>query len=296
MRGFPRILDLSIGKRFLIKLFDVWAILMADLLSILPDLLLEKPSKTLFHTVISLPQPPIKPSDGPSLSHNYVERTVLTAMAKAVFPGVSGWPHDHTTLAKAIAFWEALEPSFREYARQVIDNSIAMSDKFMENGLRVISWGTENHIILLDVFLIALNFWKKLKSPLRKSVYHAIKIWYHMINESPWPFRNQTWDTSDYYQMNEGGCRKQVANFIWYKALRITIMMMNLLCIKQEVKKLCETLSTSIIYPRWTLGSIPGDGGMNSSEWPSERSENTKESSRRARTTKGTKRRKKQKR
>lgn len=73
-------------------------------------------------------------------------------IAKAVFPGVQGGPHDHTTLAKAIAFWEALDPSFQEYARQVIDNSIAMSDKFMENGLRVVSWGTENHIILLDVF------------------------------------------------------------------------------------------------------------------------------------------------
>ncbi|GAB0175267.1 MAG: serine hydroxymethyltransferase [Candidatus Altimarinota bacterium] len=73
-------------------------------------------------------------------------------IAKAVFPGVQGGPHDHTTLAKAIAFGEALEPSFSEYAKQVIDNSIAMSDKFMQNGLRVISGGTENHIILLDVF------------------------------------------------------------------------------------------------------------------------------------------------
>ncbi|MBP9811925.1 serine hydroxymethyltransferase [Candidatus Gracilibacteria bacterium] len=73
-------------------------------------------------------------------------------IAKAVFPGVQGGPHDHTTLAKAIAFGEALDPSFQEYARQVIDNCIAMSDKFMENGLRVVSGGTENHIILLDVF------------------------------------------------------------------------------------------------------------------------------------------------
>ena len=73
-------------------------------------------------------------------------------IAKAVFPGVQWGLHDHTTLAKAIAFWEALDPSFQEYARQVIDNCIAMSDKFMENGLRVVSWGTENHIILLDVF------------------------------------------------------------------------------------------------------------------------------------------------
>ncbi|MDD2694133.1 MAG: serine hydroxymethyltransferase [Candidatus Gracilibacteria bacterium] len=73
-------------------------------------------------------------------------------IARAVFPGVQGGPHDHTNLAKAIAFGEALKPEFKVYARQVIDNSIAMSDEFMENGLRVVSGGTENHIILLDVF------------------------------------------------------------------------------------------------------------------------------------------------
>jgi glycine hydroxymethyltransferase len=73
-------------------------------------------------------------------------------LAKWVFPWVQGGPHDHTTLAKAVAFWEALKPEFQQYARQVIDNSIAMSDKFIENSIRVVSWGTENHIILLDVF------------------------------------------------------------------------------------------------------------------------------------------------
>ncbi len=73
-------------------------------------------------------------------------------IARAVFPGVQGGPHDHITLAKAIAFGEALQPEFHEYARQVIDNSIAMSDIFIKEKLRVISGGTENHIILLDVF------------------------------------------------------------------------------------------------------------------------------------------------
>lgn len=73
-------------------------------------------------------------------------------IARAVFPGVQWGPHDHTNFAKAIAFGEALKPEFQTYARQVIDNSIAMSDKFQENNIRVISWGTENHIVLLDVF------------------------------------------------------------------------------------------------------------------------------------------------
>lgn len=73
-------------------------------------------------------------------------------IARAVFPGVQGGPHDHTNLAKAIAFGEALRPEFQVYARQVIANAITMADTFMAQGLRVVSGGTENHIILLDVF------------------------------------------------------------------------------------------------------------------------------------------------
>lgn len=75
-----------------------------------------------------------------------------TAIAKAVFPWIQWGPHDHTNLAKAIAFNEALQPEFHIYARQVIDNSIAMADTFMKNNIRVISGWTENHIVLIDVF------------------------------------------------------------------------------------------------------------------------------------------------
>lgn len=74
------------------------------------------------------------------------------ALAKAVFPGIQGGPHEHTIFAKAIAFGEALEPSFSTYVRQVVDNSRIMAKEFMENGLRVISGGTDNHIVLLDIF------------------------------------------------------------------------------------------------------------------------------------------------
>ncbi|MBP9779748.1 serine hydroxymethyltransferase [Candidatus Gracilibacteria bacterium] len=73
-------------------------------------------------------------------------------IAKAVFPGIQGGPHDHTTLAKAVAFGEALKPEFSTYVRQVIDNSRAMAKEFASNGIRVISGGTDNHIVLLDIF------------------------------------------------------------------------------------------------------------------------------------------------
>jgi glycine hydroxymethyltransferase len=74
------------------------------------------------------------------------------ALAKAVFPGIQGGPHEHTIFAKAIAFGEALKPEFSTYVRQIVDNSQAMAKEFIENGLRVISGGTDNHIILLDIF------------------------------------------------------------------------------------------------------------------------------------------------
>lgn len=60
-------------------------------------------------------------------------------LAKAVFPGIQGGPHEHTIFAKAIAFGEALKPEFSTYVRQVVDNSQAMAKEFMNNGLRVIS-------------------------------------------------------------------------------------------------------------------------------------------------------------
>lgn len=73
-------------------------------------------------------------------------------IARSVFPGIQWWPHDHTTLAKAVAFWEALSPDFSTYVRQVIDNCRQMAKVFVDNNIRVISWWTDNHLLLLDVF------------------------------------------------------------------------------------------------------------------------------------------------
>jgi glycine hydroxymethyltransferase len=72
-------------------------------------------------------------------------------IARSVFPGIQGWPHEHSIFAKAIAFWEALQPSFSTYVRQVIANARQMAKVFQDAGVRVVSWGTDNHIILLDI-------------------------------------------------------------------------------------------------------------------------------------------------
>ena len=71
---------------------------------------------------------------------------------KAVFPGVQGGPHDHINAAKAVAYAEALRPEFREYSKQIIDNARALSSALQNKGYRVISGGTDNHLILIDLF------------------------------------------------------------------------------------------------------------------------------------------------
>ncbi|MBU0662292.1 MAG: serine hydroxymethyltransferase [Candidatus Diapherotrites archaeon] len=70
---------------------------------------------------------------------------------RAVFPGIQGGPHDHTTAGIAVAFGEALKPEFKNYAKQIIKNAQAMANEFIAQGVRVVSGGTDNHLMLLDV-------------------------------------------------------------------------------------------------------------------------------------------------
>jgi len=70
---------------------------------------------------------------------------------KAVFPGMQGGPHDHINAAKAVAFGEALRPEFKEYAKQVMKNAKAMAAEFMKRGYKVVSDGTDNHLIVVDM-------------------------------------------------------------------------------------------------------------------------------------------------
>lgn len=71
---------------------------------------------------------------------------------KAVFPGLQGGPHMHQIAAKAVAFGEALRPSFAKYAKQIILNARAMAAVCKEHGARMIAGGTDNHLVLLDVW------------------------------------------------------------------------------------------------------------------------------------------------
>jgi len=73
------------------------------------------------------------------------------AVDKTVFPGMQGGPLMHVIAGKAVAFGEALQPSFKGYARQIISNARAMANALQERGLSIISGGTDNHLFLVDV-------------------------------------------------------------------------------------------------------------------------------------------------
>ncbi|HLP40113.1 MAG TPA: serine hydroxymethyltransferase [Fibrobacteria bacterium] len=70
---------------------------------------------------------------------------------RTVFPGIQGGPHDHVNAAKAVCFKEALEPSFRDYAKQTIRNAQAMATALMEKGYKLLTDGTDNHLMVVDL-------------------------------------------------------------------------------------------------------------------------------------------------
>lgn len=77
---------------------------------------------------------------------------IPTLIDRAVFPGMQGGPHMHTIAAKAVAFHEAAQPEFKEYAEQVLKNAQVLAEELKKGGLRLIGGGTKNHLILADVY------------------------------------------------------------------------------------------------------------------------------------------------
>lgn len=70
---------------------------------------------------------------------------------KAVFPGLQGGPHNHTTAGIAVALGEAAQPEFKDYAHQVVANAVTLADELLARGFDLVSGGTDNHLILIDL-------------------------------------------------------------------------------------------------------------------------------------------------
>jgi glycine hydroxymethyltransferase len=74
-----------------------------------------------------------------------------TPIDKAIFPGLQGGPHNHTTAGIAVALYEAAQPAFRDYAHQIVANAKALAAALVERGFDLISGGTDNHLLLVDL-------------------------------------------------------------------------------------------------------------------------------------------------
>lgn len=88
------------------------------------------------------------PRGGLILTNN---EEIINKINKTIFPGIQGGPLMHVIAAKAQCFYEAMEPSFKDYTTNIIKNAKALSKTFMDNGVKVISDGTDNHLMLIDV-------------------------------------------------------------------------------------------------------------------------------------------------
>lgn len=103
------------------------------------------------HVVTSTTHKTLRGPRGGIILSKGLDESVNKKFNSLVFPGCQGGPLMHVIAAKAVAFKEALEPSFKAYQQQVIDNARAMAGVFMERGYKVVSGGTDNHLFLVDL-------------------------------------------------------------------------------------------------------------------------------------------------
>ena len=101
------------------------------------------------------------------------------AIDKSIFPGIQGGPLMHVIAAKAVAFGEALQPEFKDYQRQVIANAQALATGLEEEGLRIVSGGTDNHLLLVDLRGIDIT---------GKAAEHALDAAGITVNKNTIPF------------------------------------------------------------------------------------------------------------
>ncbi len=85
------------------------------------------------------------------LYHKDTKKNLAQLIDSAVFPGLQGGPHDHVIAAKAVAFKEAMQIEFKDYAKQIVKNAMALADELMSLGIKLVTDGTDNHLMLIDL-------------------------------------------------------------------------------------------------------------------------------------------------
>ncbi len=149
--AYPRTLDY---KKFVEVAKEVGAITMADMAHIaglIAGKALRNPFDDGFDIITSTTHKTLRgPRGGIILTRESEE--IAKKIDKSIFPGIQGGPHMHTIAAKAVAFGEALTPAFAEYCQQILKNAKAMEAVLHREKIRMIGGGTDNHLILADVF------------------------------------------------------------------------------------------------------------------------------------------------
>ncbi len=149
--AYPRTLDY---KKFVEVAKEVGAVTMADMAHIaglIAGKALRNPFDDGFDIITSTTHKTLRgPRGGIILTRESEE--IAKKIDKAIFPGIQGGPHMHTIAAKAVAFGEALTPAYHEYCQQILKNAKAMEAVFHREKIRMIGGGTDNHLILADVF------------------------------------------------------------------------------------------------------------------------------------------------
>ena len=151
--AYPRIIDFAkfaeiakeVGARFLVDMAHIAGLVAAGL----------HPSPVPHADVVTSTSH--KTLRGPRSGFILSKAEFAKKIDSTVFPGMQGGPLMHVIAAKAIAFKEAASPEFKTYMAQTLRNTKAMSDEFAKNGFRIVSGGTDNHLVLVDVFSKGYN-------------------------------------------------------------------------------------------------------------------------------------------
>lgn len=146
--AYPRIIDFARMRQIADKVGALYLVDMAHFAGLVAGGAHPSPVPHA-HVVTSTTHKTLR---GPRAGMILCEQEYAAAIDKVVFPGMQGGPLVHMIAAKAVCFHEAMQPSFRDYARQVVANAKILAQTLADEGFRIISGGTDTHLMLVDVF------------------------------------------------------------------------------------------------------------------------------------------------